>query len=410
MTVEIADDLLGETAVADAPGYFGAMRARDPVVWNERYRSWIVTSHQHCATAMKSPSFSADRITPFVASKLGDDAAPALRATFEVLNEWMVFKDPPDHTRLRKLVNRAFTPRAVEGMRERVERLCDELLDDVVADGHADLLAALAYPLPAIVIAEMLGVPAQDRDRFKHWSDQISALVFGGLEDPDRYERAAEGMQELVDYLTWLLHHYEQEPADNLITALSRAREEDDALSEAEVVSTAILLLFGGHETTTNLLANGVLALLHVPPSLAAVRDGTVAARDAVEELLRYDGPAKSVVRVVAKPVELGGKQLAAGDRVFLMLTSANRDPAVFDRPDELVLDRSPNQHLGFGVGIHYCLGAPLARLETAIAIPRVLQRLPELTLDPDVTLEWSPVLLTRGLRELPVRFTPGGA
>ncbi|MTV26386.1 cytochrome P450 [Nitriliruptoraceae bacterium ZYF776] len=383
------------------------MREQDPVVYNERYRSWVVTSHEHCAAALRDPAISSDRITPFLETRLArPDVAQPIRDTFTVLNGWLVFKDPPDHTRLRRLVNRAFTPRAVEGMRDRVDRLCTELLDAVAPTGRADLIADLAYPLPAIVVAEMLGVPPEDRDRFKRWSDQISALVFGGMEDPDRYERASLGMLELVDYLRWLLARYEDTREDNLMSALLAAREQDDALSEEEVVATCILLLFGGHETTTNLIANGVLALLADPDAAAAVRDGRAAPRETVEELLRFDGPAKSVARIVGSPTELGGHRLSPGARVFLMLASANRDPAVFERPDELVLDRNPNPHLGFGVGIHYCLGAPLARLEAGIAIPQLLRRFGDLRVVDAGSLRWTPVLLTRGLTALPVAFT----
>jgi cytochrome P450 len=404
--VRLEDDLLGEEAIRDPYGYFGRLRDREPVAWNERYRSWVITSHEHCSVAFKDPRFSSDRISPFIESKLsGPDVDPQLRATFDVLSDWLVFKDPPDHTRLRRLVHRAFTPRAVERMRTRVDALADELLDDVVADGEADLIRSFAYPLPAIVIAEMLGVPAEDRDRFKHWSDQITALVFGGLEDPDRYKRAALGMQELAGYLAWLIKRYEAAPEENLISALIHAREQDDALSEDEVVATCTLLLFGGHETTTNLIANAVVALLDHPTQLAALRDGTVETREAIEEFTRYDGPAKVVVRQVGEDLELGGRRLAGGQRVFLVPASANRDPGAFPAPDVLDLGRERNVHLGFGVGIHYCLGAPLARLEGAIAIPKVLHRLADLELAAD-EVQWLPVLLTRGLEELPVRFT----
>ena len=409
MEVRIEDDLLGAEAVRDPYAYFGRLRDTEPVTYNERYRSWVVTSHRHCAAAFKDPRVSSDRISPFVASKLDGDTDPRLRATFDVLADWLVFKDPPDHTRLRRLVHRAFTPRSVEKMRVRVEELAEELLDGIVREGRSDLLHAFAYPLPAIVIAEMLGVPPEDRDRFKEWSDQITALVFGGLEDPGRHVRAATGMAELVDYLTWLLRRYEAEPDDNLMSALVEAREHDDALTEAEVIATCTLLLFGGHETTTNLIANAVVALLEHPAQAAALREGRVDTREAIEELVRYDGPAKVVVRQIGRePVELGGRTLEPGQRVFLVPASANRDPEVFADPDRLNLARERNAHLGFGVGIHYCLGAPLARLEAGIAIPRILQRLPELALDTD-ELSWHPILLTRGLTSLPVRFVAAG-
>jgi cytochrome P450 len=267
-----------------------------------------------------------------------------------------------------------------------------------------DLIGSFAYPLTASVIAEMLGVPEQDRDRFREWSEQITTLVFGALENPDRYSRAARGMTELGGYISGLVKRYEQAPGDNLVSGLIRARDSGDALSHEEVLATGVLLLFAGHETTTNLIGNGVLALLRHPDQLEELRSGRLDVGQAVEELLRYDGPAKTVVRVMAEDVELRGRRLAAGSRVFLCPSAANRDPAVFSRPDELDLTRRDNPHLGFGFGTHYCLGAPLARLEGGIAITRVLQRLERLRLAGGL-LSWQPVLLSRGLKALPVRF-----
>ena len=283
--------------------------------------------------------------------------------------------------------------------------LSDELLDDLVGRGSADLIGSYAYPLTASVVAEMLGVPKEDRHLFKDWSDAITALVFAGLDSPERYERAVRGMLELRDYLAELTTAVARSPGDDLLSALVLARDEDDQLSSDEVVSTGVLLLFAGHETTTNLIGNGLLALLEHPDQRALLESGEVGVPQAIEEFLRYDGPAKTLVRVMAEDVELRGHTLARGQRVFLCPPGANRDPEVFADPGRLDLARRDAQHLGFGFGLHYCLGAPLARLEAGIAVPAALHRLPGLRLDPDVPLAWQPVLLSRGLTALPVRF-----
>lgn len=399
-------DLLSPAAVADPYPVFDALREHDPVHWSPRYRSWFLTRFDDVSAALRDPRYSSDRITPYVEAKLsGPDADPALRATFAVLEDWMVFKDPPDHTRLRRLLRRAFTPRSVEALRPRVGELADELLDGIVGTGSADLVRSYAYPLTAGVVAEMLGVPKEDQDLFKDWSDAITALVFAGLGSPERYDRAVRGMLELRNYLTVLAAEVAEHPREDLLTALVQARDSGDSLSHDEVVATGVLLLFAGHETTTNLIGNGLLALLRHPEQRALLESGEAPISGAVEEFLRYDGPAKTVVRVMATDVELRGHTLAAGSRVFLCPPGANRDPAVFADPGRLDVTRTDNQHVGFGFGLHYCLGAPLARLEGSVAIPRALERLPDLRLDPDVALAWQPVLLSRGLTALPVRF-----
>jgi cytochrome P450 len=403
---DLDDDLFSPAAVADPYPVFDALREHDPVHWSPRYRSWIVTRFDDVSAALRDARYSSDRITPYAQAKLsGPDTDPALRETFAVLENWMVFKDPPDHTRLRKLLRRAFTPRSVEALRPRVAELADELLDGIVGTGSTDLIADYAYPLTASVVAEMLGVPKEDRDLFKDWSDAITSLVFAGFGTSERYERATRGMLELRDYLAALAARVTEHPGEDLMTALVQARDEGDTLSHDEVIATGVLLLFAGHETTTNLIGNGLLALLRHPDQRALFESGSVDVGAAIEEFLRYDGPAKTVVRVMAEDVELRGHTLAAGQRVFLCPPGANRDPAVFADPGRLDLARADNQHVGFGFGLHYCLGAPLARLEAGIAIPAALRRLPDLRLDPDGELTWAPVLLSRGLTGLPVRF-----
>ncbi|MCF7549429.1 cytochrome P450 [Pseudonocardia sp. WMMC193] len=384
-------DLLSPEAVADPYPLLAELREHDPVHWSERYRSWFVTRYADVDAALRDPRFSSDRIAPYRRARLdGPDTDPSVRAAFGVLEDWMVFKDPPDHTRLRRLLSRAFTPRAVERIRPRVVQIAAELLDELGPE--ADLIGEYAYPLTSSVVAELLGVPRADRDRFKDWSDRITGLVFGGMGDPDRHADGADGMAELTAYLDDLVRDHE---GDDLLTALIRARDEGDSLTHDEVVATGVLLLFAGHETTTNLIGNGILALLR-HPSEAPDAAGTV------DELLRWDGPAKTIARLMATDVELGGRTLRTGERVFLCPAAANRDPAVFTDPDRFDVSRRPGRQLGFGIGLHYCLGAPLARLETSIAIPAALRRFPAMRLR-DEPLTWHSVLLSRGLHHLPV-------
>lgn len=394
-------DIMGTEAIRDPYGAFAPLRRDRPVLWDPRYRSWLITRHHDVSQALRDERFSSDRIAPFIERKLSQpDTDPLVRQAFEVLRNWMVFQDEPSHLRLRGLVRRAFTPRAVQRMESRVAQLCRELMAGIETTDEFDLMAEFAFPLPAIVIAEMLGVPPEDRETFKHWTEDVAPLVSAGLDDPDRYARAAAAMDALVAYFSALLRRYEAEPADNLISGLLKARDEGDTLTEAEVVATCTLLLFGGHETTANLIANSVLALLRHPDQLAALRDGGVEPRRAVEEFLRYDGPGKAVVRVMREDVELRGERLRQGQRVFLVLAAANHDPDVFEDPDVLRLDRPDNPHIAFGFGAHFCLGSALARLEAAIAVPALLAGLPGLRLA-DRPLRWQQVFLTRGLQEL---------
>lgn len=399
-------DLLSPDAVADPYPMLAAMREHDPVHWSERFRSWFVTRFDDVDAALRDARFSSDRITPYRQAKLeGPDTDPGLRAAFGVLEEWMVFKDPPDHTRLRRLLSRSFTPRAVGRIRPRIEELVDELLDTALGRGgdRIDVIGELAYPLTASVIAEMLGVPRSDQQHFKEWSDQITGLVFGGMADSGRHDRGSRGMAELTGYLTDLVAQRGREPADDLLSGLIAARDEHDALTHDEVIATGVLLLFAGHETTTNLIGCGVRAMLRHPDQAALFAADPDLTGSAVEEMLRFDGPAKTVARVMAEDVELRGRLLRRGQRVFLSPSSANRDPEVFADPDRFDITRQQGRQLGFGIGMHYCLGAPLARLETGIAVRRILERLPGPALVEEPS--WAPVLLSRGMESFPVRI-----
>lgn len=403
---EVDLDLMCDEAVRDPHTYFSRLRDVDPVFWNERHRAWVLTRHGDVGAALRGSDLTAERITPFASAVSTAAESDGVDDTFRILEDWLVFKDPPEHTRLRRLVARAFTPSVVKARVAEIEQTIAELVDDLNERG--DLIREFAYPLPAVVIAQMLGVPPEERDLFKQWSDQITALVFGAYGQADRFETAATGMLELRDYLLELIAHYEQSPGDNLISVLLEHEADDgDVLSREELVATCTLLLFGGHETTTNLIGNGMLALLCAPDQIDLLRRNPDLIGPAVEEMLRFDGPARATVRLVKNEHSIDGRVMSPGERVFLVNLAANRDPEVYADADRLDIERRPTNHLGFGVGIHYCLGAPLARLEAQLAITALLDTYPSIDLDGEpAALDWHPTMLSRGLVKLPVELS----
>ncbi len=395
------DEVLSPERIADPHSYFSLLRAHDPVHWNDKYRAWFVHRHDDVLGALRDSRFSSERIGAAY-DRLSEEQRAERQPTYDILMDWLVFRDPPDHTRLRRLVSRAFTPRAVEAWRDRVTGVVDELIDGLSGRDHFDLIEDFAYPIPAVVIAEMMGVPPDDRDRFKGWSDDVMILVFGARGVGDRRARAQQGLIELAAYLGELVAHYRRHPADNIISDLVEASEGDDSLEDPEIVANCVLFLFGGHETTTNLIGNGIRVLLNHPDQLQRLRGDLSLIKPAVEEILRFDGPSKMEVRTLADEVEMRGKTLPAGDMVYLVQHAANRDPEVFDQPDRFDIGRDPNNHIGFGFGLHFCLGASVARLEGTIALEALVRRLPGLRLGPEPEV-WVPTMLSRGLEHLPV-------
>jgi cytochrome P450 len=315
----------------------------------------------------------------------------------------MLGSDPPDHTRLRTLVNKAFTPRTIRQLTSRIHELVDGFLDRVAGRGEMEAITDFAYPLPITVIAEMLGVPGDDRDFFRDASQKI-AVALGPIEDMQVAMRAMEGRNQLVSYFNELIPKRKDEPRDDLITALLGAEESGDFLGHGELLAMLLLLLVAGHETTVNLIGNGLLALLRHPDQLERLRHEEGIERQAVEELLRYDSPVQMTGRIAKEDIEIGGKVVRAGQGVSTVLASANRDPEVFDDPDTLDLTRDPCNHLSFSAGIHFCLGAQLARLEGQIALSTIVRRFPDLRLASD-DLRWRPAPILRGLEALPVTF-----
>ena len=306
--------------------------------------------------------------------------------------------DPPDHTRLRGLVSKAFTPRAVRELGPRIQELVDELLDAAAGKNRIDLISDFAFPLPVIVIAEMLGVPAQDRARFREWSDDI-ALSVNPLLNSEQIERVQQATEELFDYFEGIIEQRRQAPQNDMISALLAAEEEGDRLTHEELLSTLMLLLVAGNETTRNLIGNGMLALLKNPAQLQKLRDHPELLDSAINELLRYDSPVQIDPRNAIGDVEIGGKRIAAGQRILAIVGAANRDPQTFANPDELDIGRDEVSHLSFGRGIHYCLGSPLAILEGGLAFTSLLQRFSSIRLASEPVFKEQIVL--RGVEEL---------
>jgi cytochrome P450 len=387
---------------------FHRLRAEDPVHWSTALNAWVLTRYDDVRAAMFEPHFTADRVRPFFRRLPAEERGkyPDLE---RYITGWAVFFDPPGHTRLRRLMNKAFTPRAVAGLRPKIQGIVDDLIDRVAqrvtgGRGAMDAISDFAYPIPASVIMVMLGVPRRDLDAVKRWSDDMALFVGSSRLSSDKYRRAQSGMCEMADYFRAIIASRRVAPEDDLISAMLLPEPGGDVFSEDELIATCSLLLFAGHETTSNLIGNGIRALLTHPDELLRLAAEPALVETAVEEMLRWDGPSHALVRLVAGDVELAGKHLKPGDRVFAMMNAANRDPAIFPDPDRFDVAREPNKHLTFAAGIHFCLGAPLARLEGQIAIATLLRRLADLRLA-DQELDWLDSMILRGVRSLKVSF-----
>ncbi len=379
---------------------YAKLRREAPVYFSPVLRGWILTRHADIAGVLQDVRFSVRRDQ----SKLFQRLQPLknLRPEFaQAITRNLLMLDPPDHTRLRRLVNKAFTPRMVEGLRPRIAALVDELLDACASRGEMDVIRDFAYPLPVIVISEMLGLPLEDRERLKAWSDDLAALLdplqaTGGL---PRLERT---FGEVEAYFGAAFAARRRAPTPDLLGALAAVEEGGETLTSAELLSLSILILGAGHETTTNLLGNAVVALLRHPGERRRLQDDPGLIEPAVEEFLRYDSPVQLTDRVVTEEMEIDGRRVRKGEIVAVLLGAANRDPARFVDPDRLDLGRADNPHLSFSHGVHFCLGAALARLETQIAIQALLRRFPDFSGDPRPT-NYRRSMVLRGVTALRV-------
>jgi cytochrome P450 len=388
-------EYLGADYFSDPYSVHARLRAQHPVaqvIMPGGTPAWLVTGYAQARAALTDPRLH----------KLPKGWRPPPDSVLASLDLHMLNLDPPDHERLRKLVNKAFTAGRVAELRPRITAITAGLLDDMSTRREVDLLASFAFPLPITVICELLGVPVADRDQFRAWS----ATIVADTPSPEVFQAHATAM---TGYFQTLMATRRREPADDLLSALISARDETDRLSENELLSMAFLLLVAGHETTVNLIASGVLALLLNPGELARLRADRSLLGTAVEEFLRYVNPVNNATfRFTGEPVEIGGVPIGPGEVVLVSLSGANRDPSRYADPERLDLGRDSGGHLAFGHGIHYCLGAPLARLEAEIAFAGLLERFGSMTLAvPPDELRWRPSTLIHGLESLPVRLRP---
>ncbi|MCI0611073.1 MAG: cytochrome P450 [Anaerolineae bacterium] len=406
--------------------FYAQLRAQDPVYWDEELGFWVLTRYADIASVYSDDRFSRAQGLMSNFRRLAESEQRIAEPVYRSFSKTMFYADPPYHTHLRGLMNNAFTPRRVEQMRPYIQRIVDELLDNVQVKGHMDVIHDLAYPLPVMVIAELLGLPVEDRARFKGWSDDLFAILGTVRHSPQLMERAAQSLAEMTAYVTELSHVRRQQPRDDLLSVLLNIVDEDEQLecphphhaqgqlardhrataqlTQEELVANINILLSTGHETTTHLIGNGLLALLQNPDQMQKLRDQPVLAASAIEEMMRYDNPVQITYRSAIEDVEISGKQIHKGDLINSILGSANRDTERYTDPDRFDITRNEGRHLNFGLGIHFCIGASLVRLEAEIAFNTILRRFPNLRLAAD-HLDWQEHPVFRGLKSLPVSF-----
>jgi pimeloyl-[acyl-carrier protein] synthase len=392
--------LLDPEVLANPYPLYHRLRTEDPVHWDPFLHAWVVTRYADVITVFQK--FSANRTpTPEQLTSLG---LSALTPLAQVMVRQMLFLDPPDHGRVRGLASKAFTPRRVEVLRSHIQDITTSLLDAVQDKGEMDIIADLAYPLPAIVTAEMLGVPISDWQQLTTWSADFAQVLGNFQHNPDHASKVIRSLEEMIIYFRAAIRENERHPREGLINALMTAEQDGDRLSEDEVIANTIVTMVGGQETTTNLIGNGILTLLRHPHQLEKLRSDLSLVSSAVEELLRYESPSQHTARLAPDDVQLGGKTIRKRQAVIAVMGAANHDPERFTDPDRLDICRPDNRHVAFAWASHFCFGAPLARIEGQTAFATVLRRMPNLSLKPG-PITWRENLGLRGLTALPVTF-----
>jgi len=407
---EMAIDFLSPEFRANPYPYYEMMRMGAPIFYLESWNMWFCTRYEDCAALLRDNRLGHGilKVTTAEQARLNplEDLPESHQKRARMQGKWILFRDPPDHTRLRGLVHKAFTPRMVNRLQGHIEAITDQLLDAALERGTLDIISDFAILLPLQVIAEMLGVPMEDRVRFKAWSDALAGTLDIVGDDPDLWENAAQASEEFDIYFRDLAEQRRANPQEDMLTALVQAENEGDTLTEDELVATCIMLLIAGHETTVNLIGNGVLALLQNPDQLEKLKADPSLVRNAVEEFMRFDSPVQMTRRWVLEAFEYKGQQFEVGQQVAMMFGAANRDPAMFDDPATLDITRAnASKHMAFGNGIHFCVGAPLARLEGHIAFNKLLEKMPNIQLAPDAEIVHRKQYILRGVRSLPVTF-----
>lgn len=392
--------LLDQQVLANPYSLYSRLRTEDPVHWDPFLHAWVVTRYADVVKVLHD--FSANRTpTPEQFNAMGlSDLGPIA----QVMVKQMLFMDAPAHTRLRALASSAFTPQRVEILRSHILEIANSLLDAVENTGRMDVIADYAAPLPAIVTAEMLGVPVGDHRQLKQWSADFAEMLGNFQHNPDNVPRVLQSLGCLIAYFQDAIRQQRTQPREGLVHAFLNAEIEGDRLSEEEVIANCIITMVGGQETTTNLIGNGILSLLRNPPELEKLRADVSLIPSAVEELLRYESPSQHTARLAPSDTTLGGKLIAKRQAVIAVMAAANRDPERFPDPDRLDITRKDNRHLAFGWASHFCFGAPLARMEGQIALETLLRRFSKLALEP-AALVWRTNLGLRGLMALPLRF-----
>lgn len=379
------------------------LRAAEPVSWNEPLRGWLLTAYDDVKSAQKDRRFSAERVKPFT-EHMAATERPELEQMGALLNQWLLFRDPPAHTPLRRLLIDAFTPRAIEALRPRIGEIVEDLLDPLSERTQFDMIGDFAFPMPATVIAHILGVPSSDVPKFRAWSNELATVIGNSRQAPDRFQRGARALFTLTDYFrSTVSSRRARRTKGALIDDLIEARAANSPMSEEELVASCILILFAGHETTMNLIGNATLLLLKNPDQWALLNRDPNLIPSMVEEVLRYECAAFVIVRVANEDIDISGKRISKGDRVFLMLGAANRDPKHFDDPERFDILRKPNRHLSFGYGIHFCIGAQLARVEAEVAFTHLLPLIKDVELVSG-NLDWDDNFVLRGVKSLLLR------
>ncbi|HEX6968974.1 MAG TPA: cytochrome P450 [Micromonosporaceae bacterium] len=396
--------LLDPEVNADPYGYLNALRDHRPVHWSNMHRAWLITGYDQVMRCLRDPAVSAERVRPLM-DAIPEGARDDAERAFSILSRWMVFTDPPEHRRLRQVFQEQFSARAINRYRTFVERVTRAMLARRAVPGRVgDVAADIARPLPALVFARWLGIPPEHGPSFWYWNARVGDLVLGAAQDEREYRTSLQSLVRLEDYLADLVRQRRAEPKDDLISSVLAGGQIGESVTEEEFVGMLTQMAFAGGETTSNLIANTVRALLQHPGELAAVREEPDLVSAAVEETLRFDGPSKMSIRIAAQDFDLDGQTIRAGDRIFLIAAAANRDPAQFADPDRFSTRRGKNPHLGFGYGPHFCIGAALARLVARSAVEVLVRDYPGLELAGQEHT-WQLSLLNRSLTALPVRY-----
>ncbi|KIL42340.1 hypothetical protein SD70_01240 [Gordoniibacillus kamchatkensis] len=386
--------------------FYAYLLEHEPLYYIQERGFWVASRYEDVNFILKDPLFVREYRNAVPQQHLQELPQPQSERNplGKLLDNWMLFRDPPVHTRLRSLVSHAFTPRTMDRLKPKIRAIAEQLAAWMAEQPQPDLIASFAFPLPVIVIAEMLGVPPEDRELFKDWSHTFARVLEGTDGSPEFAQQAGKAAEQIADYFRRLIAARKSAPREDMISDLIAAQEQADALTDQELIATCVLLLVAGHETTVNLIGNSVLTLLNHPEQHARLLEKPELAASAVEEVLRYESPVQMTSRLASADCEIGGRTIRQGQSVNVMLGAANRDPAKFERPDRFDIGRSPNRHLAFASGPHFCLGAPLARMEGELAMAALLERFPQMRLA-DEKPNWRPNILFRGLGSMAVKL-----